>query len=187
MHHLAGVGHLLGGVIQSPLSPWAYLQVRNVLLAMANLVSGLETSLSNIQGIGNKLKDHVNRIDQYMQATADHQRRAQVYHNALPPGAWGNTQGHHMPQMPSSNMRTESPQGMSVASSLSPEGAAPSWSNQSPSFSNPKIPYPMASDMFEFNLPAMAPDTQVQLPTDLFLDLPFEFGSEGFDFLSMGL
>ncbi|BEI87113.1 hypothetical protein CcaverHIS002_0704590 [Cutaneotrichosporon cavernicola] len=187
MHHLAGVGHLLGSVIQSPLSPWAYLQVRNVLITMANLVSDLETSLSNIQGIGNKLKDHVNRIDQYMHATADHQRRAHVYHSTLPPNAWGGSSGQ-LPQMPSSDMRAERPQGISVASSLSPESATPSWNNPSPSFSNPKnVPYPMAPDMFEFSLPHMAPDTQVQLPTDLFLDLSFEFGSEGFDFLSLGL
>ncbi|GMK60090.1 hypothetical protein CspeluHIS016_0903070 [Cutaneotrichosporon spelunceum] len=187
MHHLAGVGHLLGSVIQSPLSPWSYLQVRNVLITMANLVSGLETSLTNIQGIGNKLKDHVNRIDQYMHTTAEHQRRAHVYHNTLPPNAWGSGTGQ-MSQVPNSDMRTERPQGISVSSSLSPESATPSWNNPSPSFNNPKhVPYPMAPDTFEFSLPQMAPDTQVQLPTDLFLDLSFEFGTEGFDFLSMGL
>jgi hypothetical protein len=189
MHHLAGVGHLLGSVIQSPLSPWSYLQVRNVLLAMADLIGGLESSLSNIQGIANKLRDHIFRIDQYMTSAAmDHQRRSQVYHNTLPQAAWsGNTQGHHIGQMPSSNMRTESPQGMSVSSSLSPEGGAPSW-NPSPSFNSKNLPYaPMSSDMFEFNLGPLAPDTQVQLPNDLFLDLPFEFGLDGFDFLSVGV
>jgi hypothetical protein len=41
--------------------------------------------------------------------------------------------------------------------------------------------------MFEFNLGPLAPDTQVQLPNDLFLDLPFEFGLDGFDFLSVGV
>ncbi|KLT45607.1 hypothetical protein CC85DRAFT_240399 [Cutaneotrichosporon oleaginosum] len=190
MHHLAGVGHLLGSVIQSPLSPWSYLQVRNVLLAMADLVGGLESSLSNIQGIANKLRDHIFRIDQYMTSAAmDHQRRSHVYHNALPSAAWGTGNNpNHMQQMPSSNMRTESPQGMSVSSSLSPEDTA-SRNNTSLSFSNSKnLMYaPMSSDMFEFNLGPMAPDTQVQLPNDLFLDLPFEFGSEGFDFLSMAV
>ncbi|CAK9782217.1 unnamed protein product [Cutaneotrichosporon oleaginosum] len=182
--------HLLGSVIQSPLSPWSYLQVRNVLLAMADLVGGLESSLSNIQGIANKLRDHIFRIDQYMTSAAmDHQRRSHVYHNALPSAAWGTGNNpNHMQQMPSSNMRTESPQGMSVSSSLSPEDTA-SRNNTSLSFSNSKnLMYaPMSSDMFEFNLGPMAPDTQVQLPNDLFLDLPFEFGSEGFDFLSMAV
>lgn len=171
--------------------------MRNVLLATADLVAGLESSLSNVQGIANKLRDHVFRIDQYMTSAAmDHQRRAHVYHSALPPAAWGPNapppplqHNHHMPpQMPNSNMRTESPQNMSVASSVSPESATPGWNNTPPSFGDPKhMGYaPMAPDMFEFNFPAMAHDTQVQLPNDLLIDLPFEFGAEGFDFL-MGL
>lgn len=89
LHHLAGVGHLLGSVIQTPLSHWTYLQVRNVLLAMADLLSSLESTMSFTPGIAEKLRDHVKRIDQYMTAAAvDRSRRAQVWHTALPPSAW---------------------------------------------------------------------------------------------------
>lgn len=116
MHHLAGIGHLLGSVIQSPLSQWTYLQVRNVLLAMVDLLASLESVLSSngtsetypgIGGIGSasrgagqgggagkgggsaRLKAHVARIDQYMtNAALERQRGSQVYHSALPKGAW---------------------------------------------------------------------------------------------------
>ncbi|KAL7423713.1 hypothetical protein Q5752_001295 [Cryptotrichosporon argae] len=99
LHHLAGVGHLLGSVIQSPLSPWSYLQVRHVLLAMADLLSSLEAVLTNVPGISDKLRAHVSRIDQYMSAAAAERTRSGHAWGFLPPVAGGadmkpSTSGH---------------------------------------------------------------------------------------------
>ncbi|EIW72836.1 hypothetical protein TREMEDRAFT_26656 [Tremella mesenterica DSM 1558] len=93
LQHLAGVGHLLGSVIQRPLSQWTYLQVRNVLLAMADLLTTLESSLSQAAGLAQKLKSHVSRIDQYMTTAAfQHSQQSQVYHSALPRDIWSGSE-----------------------------------------------------------------------------------------------
>lgn len=96
MHHLAGIGHLLGSVIQSPLSQWTYLQVRNVLLAMVDLLASLESVLttSTEEGGSARLKAHVARIDQYMTNAALERQQSQVYHSALPKEAWGGGNGN---------------------------------------------------------------------------------------------
>lgn len=91
MHHLAGVGHLLGSVIQSPLSQWTYLQVRNVLLAMVDLLASLE-ACSSTEGGSARLKAHIQRIDAYMTNAARERQGDKVYHNALPKEAWSNEQ-----------------------------------------------------------------------------------------------
>jgi hypothetical protein len=91
MHHLAGVGHLLGSVIQSPLSQWTYLQVRNVLLAMVDLLASLEANTST-EGGSARLKAHIQRIDAYMTNAAREKQGKEVYHNALPKEAWSNEQ-----------------------------------------------------------------------------------------------
>lgn len=54
---------------------------------MADLLSSLESTLSVVPGIADKLRDHVRRIDQYMTSAAQESRRAQVYHAPAPP-AW---------------------------------------------------------------------------------------------------
>jgi len=91
MHHLAGVGHLLGSVIQSPLSQWTYLQVRNVLLAMVDLLASLEAN-SSTEGGSARLKAHIQRIDAYMTNAAREKQGKEVYHSALPKEAWSNEQ-----------------------------------------------------------------------------------------------
>lgn len=91
MHHLAGVGHLLGSVIQSPLSQWTYLQVRNVLLAMVDLLASLE-ACSSTEGGSQRLKAHIQRIDAYMTNAARERQGQKVYHSALPKEAWSNEQ-----------------------------------------------------------------------------------------------
>lgn len=91
LHHLAGVGHLLGSVIQSPLSQWTYLQVRNVLLAMVDLLASLE-ACSSTEGSSARLKAHIQRIDAYMTNAARERQGDKVYHNALPKEAWSNEQ-----------------------------------------------------------------------------------------------
>lgn len=174
------MGHLLGGVIQSPLSHWSYLQVRHILLAMADLLGSLESSLSFVPGIADKLRDHVLRIDQYMTSAAlERSRRAQVFHNALPPSAWtssgpppGRVAAAAPPPPPPD--RSGRQERTSSSSSMSPEV----WTS-------PGIPkdmrYPQAVD-FEFSLPSVPTDAQFTLPTDLIHDWPFDM-SDAWDFL----
>lgn len=81
LHHLAGVGHLLGSVIHSPLSQWTYLQVRNILLSLADLLQGLESALSSQSiDIAQRLRSHVSRIDAYMTDAAKARREIGVNH-----------------------------------------------------------------------------------------------------------
>ncbi|OCF45229.1 hypothetical protein I317_00751 [Kwoniella heveanensis CBS 569] len=72
LHHLAGVGHLLAGIINSPLSPSTYLRVRDVLLTMADVLSSLEVHLSCAVGIALRLREQVDRIDRYMVSATEH-------------------------------------------------------------------------------------------------------------------
>lgn len=84
LHHVAGVGHLLGSVIRFPLSQWRYLQVRSALLAMADLVSSLESALNSAADISSKLREQVQRFDQYMKDTTKGEGTNYVLHSALP-------------------------------------------------------------------------------------------------------
>ena len=85
LHHLAGIGHLLGSVIQKPLSQLTYLHVRNVLLSMANLLDLLESALTMATGISARLKAHISRIDLYMTEAALELSHRQVIRTALVP------------------------------------------------------------------------------------------------------
>lgn len=64
------------------------MQVRNVLLAMVDLLASLESVLSSAEGGSARLKAHVARIDQYMTNAALEKQQSQVYHSALPKEAW---------------------------------------------------------------------------------------------------
>jgi hypothetical protein len=52
------VGHLLGSVIHKPLSTWTYLQVRNILLVLADFLAKMESG------------SQISRIDRFMAHTA---------------------------------------------------------------------------------------------------------------------
>ena len=80
MHHLGGIGAILGSVFEEPLSEADYNLVRSVLLAMAQLLSNLEGMHSSASASEN-LRMQVARIDEYM----DTQRSAaqQVQKNLL--------------------------------------------------------------------------------------------------------
>jgi len=81
LHHLAGIGNLLGSVVQSPLTISAYLQTRQILLAFADLLASLETSLKFAAGTSARLSRHVARIDAFMQSAAAAKRSDRgVYH-----------------------------------------------------------------------------------------------------------
>ena len=66
LHHLAGIGSILGSVFEEPLSESGYLQVRSVLLTMAQLLANLDLGLHATVGASGRLKAHVARIDEYM-------------------------------------------------------------------------------------------------------------------------
>ena len=66
LHHLAGIGSILGSVIERPISEQSYLLVRAILIAMADLLENLESGMHNASPASESLKKHINRIDEYM-------------------------------------------------------------------------------------------------------------------------
>lgn len=65
LHHLAGIGAILGSVFEEPLSEMDYQQVRVVLLALAQLLENLDHGIhSSISA--QRLRGIVNQIDGYM-------------------------------------------------------------------------------------------------------------------------
>ena len=171
LHHLASVGHLLSTVIQGPpLSPWSFLQVRNVLLAIADLLSGLELALSYPSDISTKLKAHVCKIDTYMATAAISGQRAQVYHIPRPAHASDST--FDSDNTTTGNSSRNTPTGLSRESHVRSIQEAP--------FDEASLTADLMDDWtFKFS-----PEHQIQLQTDLTTDWPFEIGGGGlFDFL----
>lgn len=148
------MGHLLGAVIQQPLSQWSLVQVRNVILAMADLLSGLESALKVPSDISARLKSHVSIIDQRMKALANEAAMDQVYHTALPSNIIRSSQ----PVVTPENCPNYHSSSMVGTGSLSREGEIASASQADDGW------------MFEFS-----PDLQLQLQNDLTADLPFWF------------
>lgn len=68
LHHLAGIGSILGFVIEEPLSCSNYAQVRDVLLSMAQLLSSIDSGVNVTTNASGRLRSLVSRIDDFMQA-----------------------------------------------------------------------------------------------------------------------
>jgi hypothetical protein len=68
LHHLAGIGSILGFVLEEPLSNSNFAQVRNVLLAMAQLLSTIGSGINVTSDASERLRTLVRRIDEFMQA-----------------------------------------------------------------------------------------------------------------------
>ncbi|KAF4313523.1 C6 transcription factor [Botryosphaeria dothidea] len=66
IYHLKGIGSILGSVIESPLSESSCLQVRSMMLNMAELLESLESGLYRTQGISRALRAQADRLDEYM-------------------------------------------------------------------------------------------------------------------------
>ncbi|CAK7206923.1 hypothetical protein SEUCBS139899_009730 [Sporothrix eucalyptigena] len=64
LYHLAHVGHVLGSVIQPPISAWTYLQVRNILLVLADFLEKIEQGRVGTPNLAAKLRAQISRIDQ---------------------------------------------------------------------------------------------------------------------------
>lgn len=66
IYHLAGIGMILGSVMEGPLSEAGYQKVRENLLSIADLLESLESGLSRAADISKDLRTLVERIDDYM-------------------------------------------------------------------------------------------------------------------------
>ncbi|KAL3459769.1 fungal-specific transcription factor domain-containing protein [Aspergillus heterothallicus] len=66
LHHLAGIGYILGSVMEGSLSEPSYQRVRTLLLEMADLLHRLESGLRQSTGTSERLRAQVSRIDDYM-------------------------------------------------------------------------------------------------------------------------
>ncbi|KAL4877375.1 fungal-specific transcription factor domain-containing protein [Aspergillus karnatakaensis] len=66
LHHLGGIGYILGSVMEGSLSEVSYQRVRTLLLQMADLLHRLETGHRRSPGASERLKAQVSRIDEYM-------------------------------------------------------------------------------------------------------------------------
>ena len=64
LHHLAGIGAILGSVLEEPLSDIAYQQVRVVLLSLAQLLENLDHGIHSAIS-AQRLRDLVAQIDGY--------------------------------------------------------------------------------------------------------------------------
>ena len=67
LHHLAGIGAILGSVFEEPISDIGYQQVRVVLLALAQLLENLEHGIHSTISV-QKLRNLVSQIDDYMKS-----------------------------------------------------------------------------------------------------------------------
>ncbi|KAF4241308.1 hypothetical protein CNMCM6457_006411 [Aspergillus fumigatiaffinis] len=70
LHHLGGIGYILGSVMEGSLSERCYRRVRTLLLDMAQLLHRLESGLRRSTGASERLKAQVGRIDEYMRMQA---------------------------------------------------------------------------------------------------------------------
>ncbi|KAJ5773125.1 hypothetical protein N7457_008021 [Penicillium paradoxum] len=69
LHHLGGIGYILGSVMEGSLSEASYQRVRTLLLEMADLLGRLETGLQRASGASARLRSQVDRIDGYMRTS----------------------------------------------------------------------------------------------------------------------
>ncbi|KAJ5742192.1 hypothetical protein N7533_011601 [Penicillium manginii] len=69
LHHLGGIGYILGSVIEGTLSEVSYTRVRTLLLEMADLLQRLETGSQSASDAAERLRAQVDRIDGYMRTS----------------------------------------------------------------------------------------------------------------------
>ncbi|GKZ30806.1 hypothetical protein AbraIFM66951_008136 [Aspergillus brasiliensis] len=69
LHHLGGIGYILGSVMEGNLSQVSYMRARTLLLEMADLLERLEMGLHRASGAGERLRSQVDRIDGYMRTS----------------------------------------------------------------------------------------------------------------------
>lgn len=70
LHHLAGIGSILGSVFEDSMTEVAYEQVQVVLLALAQLLENLDDGIHATKS-AQRLRDLVAQIDEYMHTQRD--------------------------------------------------------------------------------------------------------------------
>lgn len=88
LHHLAGIGTILGSAFENGLTESSYRQVRLVLLDLANLLANLEIDLYCKAGTSDGLRAQVSRIDEFMNI----QRSVTTSRSAGEPATWSQAQ-----------------------------------------------------------------------------------------------
>jgi hypothetical protein len=140
------------------------IQVRNVLIAMIDLLSGLERTLSLGSDVSVKLRGHVAQIEAYMEEAARTAQQSQVYHSVIP-------QYSHQPHANPPPSLDNAPPDVFVDATVPGNDAMLAgdldlWSNN-----------------FVFDWPS---DHQIALQSDLTENWPFDFGGGMYDFLGQG-
>ena len=67
LHHFAGIGAILGSIIERPISEHHYARVRDILIEMTDLLERLETGTHNASPASATLRKHVNRLEEFME------------------------------------------------------------------------------------------------------------------------
>ncbi|KAJ5627469.1 hypothetical protein N7528_004896 [Penicillium herquei] len=70
LHHLAQVGQMLGDATQPPLSAWRYLQVRNILIILADFLEKIESTRISPPGLAVELRSKISQMDRSMQQSS---------------------------------------------------------------------------------------------------------------------
>ncbi|KAH6658750.1 hypothetical protein BKA67DRAFT_514639 [Truncatella angustata] len=76
LHHLAHIGHMLGGDVQSALPIWTYLQIRNILTVLADFLDKIESDRMITTGLAEKLRTQIRRIDDCMKQGSSGEQEA---------------------------------------------------------------------------------------------------------------
>lgn len=66
LHHLAGIGSILGSAFENSLQPSSYQHIRTVLLSLVQLLADLEVGLYCTAGASSRIQKLVERIDLYI-------------------------------------------------------------------------------------------------------------------------
>ena len=90
LHHLGGIGVILGSVFEEPLSESDYSRIRSIILLMAQMLEKME-AIHHASGASEKLRSLVARIDEYMKvqqqdndASGEQQTGATMPTNGIP-------------------------------------------------------------------------------------------------------
>jgi hypothetical protein len=75
-------------------------------MALANLVAGLESTLAFAAGTSDRLKVHVDRIDQHIAAASQEQQHRQIFHGIIPTVDVGSATNSHTTALVRSNKHT---------------------------------------------------------------------------------
>lgn len=73
LHHLAGIGVLVGSTFHERLSESAYHRIQSVLLDFAALIASLEAGMHHVAGVSDRLRAQVTTLDKYWTDQRQHQ------------------------------------------------------------------------------------------------------------------